>query len=128
VAWSELGLVRRAQGKFPEARLAYQQAVAGDASYAPAHRNLGVLLDLYLNDPTAALAEMEQYQRLSGEDKPVSGWIAELRHRTGVKPPVPVPVTASGPAPANEAAPAAKPAQASAATPYANGDSTCNAS
>jgi Flp pilus assembly protein TadD len=93
--------VRRAQGKFPEARQAYQQSIAADAAYAPAHRNLGVLLDLYLGEPAAALSEMEQYQRLSGEDKPVSGWIAELRHRTGVKPPAP----ASEPAPANAPAP-----------------------
>jgi len=89
VGWDELGLVRRAQGKFAEARQAYQQAIAADATYAPAHRNLGVLLDLYLGEPAAALTEMEQYQQLSSEDKPVSGWIAELRHRTGVKAPAP---------------------------------------
>jgi len=94
VAWDELGLVRRAQGKFPEARAAYQQAIAADATYAPAHRNLGVLLDLYLGDPAAALTEMEQYQHLSGEDKPVNGWIAELRRRTGVKTPAPASVPA----------------------------------
>ena len=112
VAWSELGLVRRAQGKFSEARLAYEQAIAQDASYAPAHRNLGVLLDLYLDDPAAALAEMERYQQLSGEEKPVSGWIAELRHRTGVK----------TPAPASEAQPAKEPAPAGTPAPAANGD------
>ena len=106
-AWTELGLVRRALGKFPEAKAAYTQAIAADTGYAPAHRNLGVLLDLYLGDPAAALAEMEQYRQLSGEDKPVSGWIAELRHRTGIKAPVPAPA----PAPAEpEAAPAAAPA------------------
>jgi tetratricopeptide (TPR) repeat protein len=115
VAWSELGLVRRAQGRFPEARLAYEQAISHDAGYAPAHRNLGVLLDLYLNDPTAALAEMEQYQQLSGEDKPVSGWVAELRHRTGWKPPAPAP--ANEPAPASGAAAASVPAPANGPPP-----------
>ena len=92
LAWTELGLVKRALGKFSDAKTAYTQAIAADAAYAPAHRNLGVLLDLYLADPTAALAQMEQYQQLSGEDKPVSGWIAELRRRTGVKAPVAAPV------------------------------------
>ncbi len=89
IAWTELGLVERARGKFAAARAAYAQAIAADASYAPAHRNLGVLLDLYMAEPAAALAEMEQYRQLSGEDKPVSGWIAELRHRAGVNTPVP---------------------------------------
>jgi cellulose synthase operon protein C len=91
VAWNELGLVRRAQGKFADARAAYAKAIALDASYAPTHRNLGVLFDLYLGDPTAALAEFEQYRKLTGEDKPVSGWIAELRRRTGVAAPPPTP-------------------------------------
>ena len=108
-AWTELGLVRRALGKFPEAKAAYLQAIAADAGYAPAHRNLGVLLDLYLGDPAAALPEFEQYKQLSGEDKPVSGWIAELRHRTGIK-------AAPPPAQAPTAAPESAPA-AAAATP-----------
>ena len=103
VAWTALGLVQRSLGKFAAAKAAYAQAIASDASYAPAHRNLGVLLDLYLADPATALAEMEQYRQLSGEDKPVSGWIAELRHRTGIKaPPAAVP-----PAPAAVVEPAA---------------------
>ncbi|MGH3431065.1 MAG: hypothetical protein ACRDQZ_26425, partial [Mycobacteriales bacterium] len=54
-------------------------------AYAAAHRDLGVLLDLYLDDPAAALPEFERYKALSGEDKPVSAWIAELRTRTGAK-------------------------------------------
>ena len=91
VAWNELGLVRRAQGKFTDAKAAYTKAIALDASYAPTHRNLGVLFDLYLADPAAALAEFEQYRKLTGEDKPVSGWIAELRRRTGLVAPPPAP-------------------------------------
>jgi len=72
--------------------------VAADADYAPAHRDLGVLLDLYLGDPAAALPEMERYKDLTAEDKPVSSWIAELRARTGVKPPAaPTPTAVPGP-------------------------------
>ncbi len=85
MAWSELGVTLRQEGKFSDARTAYQQAISADDAYAPAHRNLGVLLDLYLGDPAAALPEFERYKELSGEDKPVSNWIAELRARTGVK-------------------------------------------
>ncbi len=111
VAWNELGLVRRAQGKFSDARAAYTKAIGVDASYAPTYRNLGVLLDLYLGDPTAALAQFEQYRKLTGEDKPVSGWIAELRRRTGVAapPPAPAAVPAAAPAAAPPEAPPASP-------------------
>jgi hypothetical protein len=52
--------------------------------YAPAWRNLGVVSDLYLGDPNRALKAFEQYKELTGEDKPVSGWIAELRQRLGL--------------------------------------------
>ena len=47
-----------------------------------------VLLDLYLGDPERALTELERYKELTGEDKPVTGWIAELRQRTGKPAPV----------------------------------------
>jgi tetratricopeptide (TPR) repeat protein len=97
-AWSELGVTLRQEGKFAEARAAYEHALAADPDYAPAHRNLGVLLDLYLGDPAAALPEMERYKALTAEDKPVSSWIAELRARTGVKPPAtPAPAGAADP-------------------------------
>jgi cellulose synthase operon protein C len=94
-AWSELGVTLRREGKFSDARAAYERALAADADYAPAHRNLGVLFDLYLGDPAAALPEMERYKALTAEDKPVSSWIAELRARTGVKPPA-APTPANG--------------------------------
>jgi tetratricopeptide (TPR) repeat protein len=116
LAWSELGATQRMRGQFKDAASSYERAVAADAHYAPAWRNLGVLSDLYLGDPERALTAFEQYRQLTGEDKPVSGWIAELRQRLGM-PPVkrPAPVApASGnsgdaaPAPA-PGAPASEP-------------------
>jgi tetratricopeptide (TPR) repeat protein len=96
-AWNELGVTLRLRGEFQQAAAAYERAIAADANFAPAHRNLGVVLDLYLGDPARALAELERYQELSGEEKPVSVWIAELRQRTGQKKPAsPPPSTASG--------------------------------
>ena len=72
-------------------------AIAADANFAPAHRNLGIVLDLFLGEPERALAELERYQELSGEEKPVSVWIAELRQRTGKKKPASPPSpTSSG--------------------------------
>jgi tetratricopeptide (TPR) repeat protein len=96
-AWNELGVTLRLRGQFQEAAAAYEHAITADANFAPAHRNLGVVLDLYLADPERALSELERYQELSGEEKPVSVWIAELRQRTGKKKPAsPAPPTPSG--------------------------------
>jgi Flp pilus assembly protein TadD len=92
--WTEYGLTLRQAGKFPEARAAYEHAIKANPSYAPAHRNLGVLLDLYLDDPVTAQSELETYKTLTGEDKPVSGWLAELRSRNKV------PAKAAAPEPA----------------------------
>jgi Flp pilus assembly protein TadD len=97
--WTEYGITLRQAGKFPEARAAYEKALAANSSYAPAHRNLGVLLDLYLDDSLQAQTELETYKQLTGEDKPVSGWIAELKGRN----------KATGKTPAAAPAPAAEP-------------------
>jgi len=102
-AWNELGVTLRLRGEFPAAASAYEQAIAADANFAPAHRNLGVVLDLYLADPARALTELERYQELSGEEKPVSVWIAELRQRTGKRKPASAPADAAAPsAPSGE--------------------------
>ncbi len=87
--WTEYGLTLRQAGKFAEARAAYQKAIAANPDHAPAHRNLGVLLDLYLDEPLTAQAEFETYKTLTGEDKPVTGWIAELKSRNRVAAPKP---------------------------------------
>jgi Flp pilus assembly protein TadD len=105
IAWTELGATQSLRGEFKDAASSYQAAIAADPRYAPAWRNLGVVQDLYLGDAHGALTSLEQYKQLSGEDKPVSGWIAELRARLGiapVKPPAaqaPAPDTAAPGAP-----------------------------
>lgn len=107
--WTEYGLTLRQAGKFAEARAAYEKAIKANPSYAPAHRNLGVLLDLFLEDPLSAQSELETYKTLTGEDKPVSGWLAELRARNKVRAPAPAaaPESAAEPAspPETDAAP-----------------------
>ncbi len=69
-AWNELGITLRMEGKFKDALAAYDKSLALDPNLAAAHRNAGVLLDLYLDDPVRALSELERYKELSGEDKP----------------------------------------------------------
>jgi tetratricopeptide (TPR) repeat protein len=87
LAWTELGVTQRLGGKFQDAEQSYGSAIAADAAYAPAYRDRGVLRDLYLDQPAAALGDLEQYRKLAGQDKPVVMWIAELQHRTGIKEP-----------------------------------------
>jgi tetratricopeptide (TPR) repeat protein len=97
--WTEYGVTLRQAGKFAEARDAYDKALALNPSYAPAHRNLAVLLDLFLDDSLTAQAEFETYKTLTGEDKPVTGWIAELKSRNRVAAPKPDAAAPEAPAP-----------------------------
>jgi tetratricopeptide (TPR) repeat protein len=83
MVWTELGATQRLRGEFRDAAASYEKAIAADPNYAPAYRNLGVVTDLYLGDAARALTAFERYKQLTGEDKPVTNWIAELRVRTG---------------------------------------------
>ena len=68
-------------------RVRMRQAIKIDPNYAPAHLNLGVLCDLYLQQPQRALEALERYMELSGNsDKRVATWIAELKARVGSNP------------------------------------------
>jgi tetratricopeptide (TPR) repeat protein len=90
IAWNELGATQRLRGEFPDAAASYEHAIIADSNFAPAYRNLGVVSDLYLGDPERALSAFERYKELTGEERPVTSWIAELRQRLGkpvVKPP-----------------------------------------
>ncbi len=83
-AWTAIGVARRNQGRMEEAREAYD----GAAMLAPEDPlpalNLGVLLDLYLGRPAAALAEYERSLSLAGiSDRQVESWITEVRVRAG---------------------------------------------
>lgn len=84
------GVALREQGKFQDAKSAYETALAIDANYAKAHFNLGVLYELYMQAFPPALTHFEKYQALQAEpDKVVANWIVDLQKRTGVyKPPV----------------------------------------
>ncbi|MBV8741596.1 MAG: hypothetical protein JOZ12_07395 [Sinobacteraceae bacterium] len=123
IAWNELGATQRLRGEFPAAAASYEHAIAADANYAPAYRNLGVVSDLYLGDPERALTALERYKELTGEDRPVTSWIAELRQRTGkppVKPPAARPAEPSASPDAGDSgkgSAAARPAPDSAAKP-----------
>ena len=83
VASNEYGLMCRKTGRFAEARAIYEKAIARFPEYYPLHRNLGILCDLYLNDPACAFEQYEIYSNARPEDAQVKLWIADFRDRLG---------------------------------------------
>ncbi|MGE5843639.1 MAG: tetratricopeptide repeat protein [Syntrophaceae bacterium] len=85
VACNEYGLLYRKTGRFAEARAIYEKAIERVPGYYPVHKNLGILCDLYLNDPACALEHYEIYSKAKPEDAQVTLWIAGVRARLGRK-------------------------------------------
>jgi Tfp pilus assembly protein PilF len=85
VASNEYGLLCRKTGRFAEAREIYEKAIARFPEYYPLRKNLGILCDLYLNDPACALEHYEIYSKARPKDAQVTLWIADARARLGRK-------------------------------------------
>ena len=81
-AWNTLGVLLRDQGRFEEAREAYESALQRWPDFTAAHRNLGILFDLYLHQPEQALHHYREAQALQAqEDRVLAGWIVDLERR-----------------------------------------------
>ena len=112
--WTELGLTQRQQAKLEDSMASYARALEARPAYAPALRNLAVLLDLYMDDPARALPYFEQLKAVSADDKLLNAWIADVRQRAGRQAPAAPAAEGEGSAapPATEPAAAAPPPQA----------------
>jgi tetratricopeptide (TPR) repeat protein len=87
VAGNELALLYRKTGRFAEARATYEKTLATYPHFAIAHKNLGVLCDLYLKDYQCAIDHYKTYALSAPNDKSVPIWIADLQKRSGTKVP-----------------------------------------
>jgi len=88
IAYNQLGILQRYKGQFEEARNQYQRAIQIDSGYAPAHLNLGILFDLYLQDLELALQQYQKYLALiTEEDSQVAGWIVDIKRRLKISTP-----------------------------------------
>ena len=83
VAYNELGLIYRKQGRFASARESYEKSIAAFPSYHLARRNLGILCDIYLRDLACALASYEAYLAAVPDDAQAAIWIADVHRRMG---------------------------------------------
>ena len=82
IAYNHLAVIQRNEGEFKQALGNYRKAIELDAEYASAHLNLGILLDIYLQDLSGALRHYEIYQRLNGSnDERVEKWLIDLKRR-----------------------------------------------
>lgn len=81
-AWNQLAALLRDAGRFGEAEQSYLAALQRWPDYGDAHRNLGILYDLYLQQPQKALQHYRVAQQLREEpDRQLAGWIVDLERR-----------------------------------------------
>lgn len=81
-AYVQYGFFLREHGRFAEAESTYLKALEVWPHNAAAHRNLGILYDLYMGKFDAALNHYEMVLKLSSEpNKEVEGWIIDLKRR-----------------------------------------------
>ncbi|MBI3610735.1 MAG: tetratricopeptide repeat protein [Nitrospirae bacterium] len=80
--YNNLAIAYREQGDFQKAEKIYRKAMALNPKFAPVYYNLGVLYDLYLNQPKEAVRYYQNYEALAGKNQTVDIWIADLEQRT----------------------------------------------
>lgn len=81
-AHNQYAVFLREQGRFDDALERYQKALEIWPDHADAHRNLGILYDLYMGKPDMALPYYKRYQELlDSPDRIIAGWIKDTERR-----------------------------------------------
>lgn len=81
-AYIQYGMFLREYGRFADAEANYLKALEVWPHNAVAHRNLGILYDLYMGKFDAAMKHYEMVLKLSSEpNKEVEGWVIDLKRR-----------------------------------------------
>ena len=81
--YNQLGLMYRQSGQFNKALEIYKQGLETAPENPNLLRNIGILLELYLGTPEAALEYYQRYLETKPNDKQVQIWIADLSQRIG---------------------------------------------
>lgn len=85
-AYIALAKVQRLMGEFNVAQNTLALTLEVWKDCPEAHLNLGVLYDLYLNQPKKAQQHIEAYLFLNGyKDRKAMAWYNEIQSRTGIK-------------------------------------------
>jgi Flp pilus assembly protein TadD len=82
VANNEYAMLYRKTGKYSEARQRYEQALDKYPNFTLAHRNLGILCDLYTRDYACAQKQYEIYSGAVPEDKAAKIWVADMQKKS----------------------------------------------
>lgn len=84
-SYSAMGPAFREQGLFQDAEQAYLNAIYCDESDPDSHYNLGILYDLYMQNPVGAVREYKKADELlNGSDEVLQIWIADLTRRFNI--------------------------------------------
>ena len=79
--YNQLAILYRDQGRFDLARQTYETGLNVMPDYPNIIRNLGILHDIYLNQPEKALQYYLRYQELVPDDRQVQLWTTDLQRR-----------------------------------------------
>ncbi len=81
--YNHLALLYRQTGRFNDALQTYKQGLMIASTNTNLLRNTGILLELYLNSPEAALEYYQRYLEEKPDDKQVQQWAAILNQKAG---------------------------------------------
>jgi tetratricopeptide (TPR) repeat protein len=81
VANNEYALLLRKTGRFTEARQRYEKILEKYPNFILAHKNLGILCDLYTKDYDCALKHYVFYSSVMQDDNTIKIWIADVQKR-----------------------------------------------